>query len=224
MEFADFLAPFDVGTFRSQHYGRQPLHLRRNGAGAGLLPWRRFNEVLALTPYWNEESLKVYFKSRAALRENYCDTADVRPGTFAPVNPAKLKALTDLGASLVANHLHRVCPEVGAVVERARARIFRARFRQRVLLLHGRAGLPDPLRPARRVRRAGRRREDLARLRVARRCAGEPGAARRGMGEVADRVARQAAVRGAHATRATSCTCRAGSTTTRSRAIAPRCT
>jgi lysine-specific demethylase/histidyl-hydroxylase NO66 len=116
MEFAEFLAPFDAGTFRSQYYGRQPLHIRRNGAGAALLPWRRFNEVLAITPYWNEESLKVYFRSRAALRENYCDTADVRPGGFAPVNPAKLKALTALGASLVANHLHRVCPEVGTVV------------------------------------------------------------------------------------------------------------
>ena len=115
MDFAEFLAPFDAGTFRSQYYGKQPLHVRRNGAGSGLLPWQRFNDVLALTPYWNEESLKVYFKSRAALRENYCDTADVRPGTLAPVNPAKLKALTALGASVVANHLHRVCPEVGAV-------------------------------------------------------------------------------------------------------------
>ncbi len=115
MDFAEFLAPFDAGTFRSQYYGKRPLHVRRNGAVTGLLPWQRFNEVLALTPYWNEESLKVYFKSRAALRENYCDTADVRPGTLAPVNPAKLKALTALGASIVANHLHRVCPEVGAV-------------------------------------------------------------------------------------------------------------
>jgi len=116
MDFAEFLAPFDAGTFRTQYFGRQPLHIRRNGKGTGLLPWRRFNEVLALTPYWNEESLKVYFRSRAALRENYCDTTDVRPGGFAPVNPAKLKALMALGASLVANHLHRVCPEVGAVV------------------------------------------------------------------------------------------------------------
>ncbi len=116
MEFAEFVAPFDAGTFRTQYYGRQPLHLKRNGAGTGLLPWRRFNEVLAVTPYWNEESLKVYYRSRAALRENYCDTADIRPGTLAPVNPAKLKALTALGASLVANHLHRVCPEVGAIV------------------------------------------------------------------------------------------------------------
>jgi bifunctional lysine-specific demethylase and histidyl-hydroxylase NO66 len=116
MEFAEFLAPFDAGTFRTQYYGRQPLHLKRNGAGTGLLPWQRFNDALAITPYWNEESLKVYYRSRAALRENYCDTTDVRPGALAPVNPAKLKALTALGASLVANHLHRVCPEVGTVV------------------------------------------------------------------------------------------------------------
>jgi hypothetical protein len=116
MEFAEFLAPFDAGTFRARHFGKLPLHIRRLGAGSSLLPWRRFNEVLALTPYWNEESLKVFYRSRAALRENYCDTADVRPGSFAPVNPAKVKALLGLGASLVANQLHRVCPEVGAVV------------------------------------------------------------------------------------------------------------
>ena len=115
MEFAEFLAPFDAGTFRSQVFGQRPLHIQRNGAGADLLPWKRFNEVLALTPYWNEESLKVYFKSRAALRENYCDTQDLRPGANAPVNPAKLKALMGLGASLVANQFNRVSPEVGAV-------------------------------------------------------------------------------------------------------------
>jgi hypothetical protein len=115
MEFAEFLAPFDAGTFRSRHYGREPLHVRGGAAGGTLLPWKRFNEVLALTPYWNEESLKVYFKSRAALRENYCDVADLKPGASAPVNPAKLRALVDLGASVVANGVQRVCPEVAAV-------------------------------------------------------------------------------------------------------------
>jgi hypothetical protein len=115
MDFADFLAPFAADRFRSQHYGRQPLHVRGNGARPSLLPWARFNDVLALTPCWNEETLKVYFKSRAALRENYCETSDLRTGQPAPVNPAKVRALTDLGASLVANQVHRVCPEIGAV-------------------------------------------------------------------------------------------------------------
>ena len=72
--------------------------------------------MLGITPYWNEDTLKVYFKSRAALRENYCDTADLRAGTQAPADPAKVKALLGLGASLIANHVHRVCPEVDAVV------------------------------------------------------------------------------------------------------------
>lgn len=116
MEFSDFIAPFDAASFRTQYFGKLPLHIRNDGGNRpSLLPWSRFNEVLAITPYWNEETLKVYFKSRAALRENYCDMTDVRAGVSAPVNPAKVKALMGLGASLVANHVHRVCPEVGAV-------------------------------------------------------------------------------------------------------------
>ncbi len=126
MDFAQFIAPFDPGAFRSQYFGKQPLHIRSEGARADLLPWSRFNEVLALTPYWNEDTLKVYFKSRAALRENYCDTADLRVGSPAPVNPSKVSALMGLGASLVANQLHRVCPPVGAVA-RMLAQEFAAR-------------------------------------------------------------------------------------------------
>ena len=88
MEFSDFIAPFDAANFRTQYYGKLPLHIRNKGhSRPSLLPWSRFNEVLALTPYWNEDTLKVFFKSRAALRESYCDTADVRAGTSAPVSP-----------------------------------------------------------------------------------------------------------------------------------------
>jgi len=116
MNFAEFIAPLDAGMFRLQYYGGRPVHIRGDGvARSDLLPWARFNDMLAITPYWTEDSLKLYFKSRAALRENYCDTAELRPGASAPVNPAKAKALMGLGASLIANHLHRVCPPVGAV-------------------------------------------------------------------------------------------------------------
>jgi ribosomal protein L16 Arg81 hydroxylase len=116
MEFSEFVSPFSATEFRAQYYGTRPVHIRRNdGHRESLLNWRRFNEVLAITPYWTEDTLKVFFKSRGALRENYCDTTDLRPGASAPVNPAKVKALLGLGASLVANHVHRVCPEVAAV-------------------------------------------------------------------------------------------------------------
>ena len=116
MQFPDFIAPFDAARFHAEYFGKRPVHIRGNGdSHRSALDWARFNQVLAITPYWTEETLKVYFKSRVALRENYCDTADVRAGASAPINPAKVKALMGLGASLVANHVHRVCPEVGAV-------------------------------------------------------------------------------------------------------------
>jgi len=116
MDFPEFIAPFDAAEFRARHYGSRPVHIRRKEDARGsLLSWSRFNEVLALTPYWTEDTLKLRYQSRGAVREYYCDTSDLRPGASAPVNPAKVKALLGLGASLVANQLHRVCPEVGAV-------------------------------------------------------------------------------------------------------------
>jgi Uncharacterized conserved protein len=126
-DFASFIAPCDAATFRAQYFGKRPIHIRRESAGAaGALSWQRFNEVLGITPYWNEDTLKVYFKSRAALRENYCDTTDLRAGAKAPADPAKVKALLGLGASLIANHIHRVCPEVAAIAQ-ALEREFAAR-------------------------------------------------------------------------------------------------
>lgn len=117
-DFASFIAPCDAAAFRAQHFGKRPLHIRRAASGqAAALSWQRFNEVLGITPYWNEDTLKVYFKSRAALRENYCDTTDLRPGAKAPADPAKVQALLGLGASLIANHVHRVCPEVASIAQ-----------------------------------------------------------------------------------------------------------
>jgi ribosomal protein L16 Arg81 hydroxylase len=127
-DFAALIAPLDADTFRAQYFGQRPVHVRREASGRPtVLSWQRFNEVLGITPYWNEDTLKVYFRSRAALRENYCDTTDVRPGAKAPADPAKVKALLGLGATLIANHIHRVCPEVAAV-----AQVFESEFAARV--------------------------------------------------------------------------------------------
>lgn len=112
--FADFLGPFDANLFRADYFGKRPLHVSRGEAALpDVLDWRRFNDALAVTPYWTEDSLKLYFKSRAALRESYCEAAEGRGRAL--VNPAKVKALIALGASVVANHIQKICPEVAAV-------------------------------------------------------------------------------------------------------------
>ena len=114
--FAEFIAPFDPVEFKARYYGRQPLHISRHGRTDGNpLPWPRFNQALDLATYWNEDTLKVFYKSRAALRENYCDLGRAPAAGPAPADPVKVKALLGLGASLVANHIHNVSPEVAAV-------------------------------------------------------------------------------------------------------------
>lgn len=114
--FADFVAPFDSIEFKSQYYGQKPLHIRRQGRPfENPLPWKRFNEVLAVTPYWTEDTLKVFYKNRLALRENYCNVTDLAEGARAQADPRKVKTLLGFGASLVANHIHRVCPEIAAI-------------------------------------------------------------------------------------------------------------
>lgn len=116
--FAELIAPFDVAEFKTKYYGKKPIHIPGRGkALANPLPWKRFNEALNLTPYWNEETLKVFYKSRLALRENYCDVSESSESGKAPADPRKVKALLGFGASLVANHIHRVSSEVDAIAQ-----------------------------------------------------------------------------------------------------------
>lgn len=114
--FQDFIAPFDAAEFKAKTFGRRPLHLPAHPArAANPLPWARLNEVLALGTHWTEDTLKVLYRNRHALRENYCDVST--PGERGParVDAKKLQAMLGLGASLVANQMQRVCPQIDAV-------------------------------------------------------------------------------------------------------------
>jgi ribosomal protein L16 Arg81 hydroxylase len=114
----EFLAPFDPVEFKNNYYGKKPLHIAARGQAPGNpLPWKRFNEILELAPFWNEDTLQVFYQNRLALRDNYCDLTDLAAGAKAPVDPRKVKALLGFGASLVANQIQRVCPEVAAIVQ-----------------------------------------------------------------------------------------------------------
>lgn len=118
---AELLAPFDPVAFKNDYYGKKPLHIAAGGRALGNpLPWKRLNEILELSPFWNEDTLKVFYQNRLALRENYCDLSDLAPGAKAPIDPRKVKALLGFGASLVVNQVQRVCPEVATIVQMLR--------------------------------------------------------------------------------------------------------
>lgn len=127
-DFAAFIAPMSPAEFMAEYFGKRPLHIKRGGAPApDVLPWTRFNDVLALLPYWSEAHLKVFLNSRAAMTQHYCETVDTADGPVTRASPAKVKALLGMGASLVANRIHAVCPPVHAV-----ARAIEQQFTARV--------------------------------------------------------------------------------------------
>lgn len=116
--FADFIAPFDPVEFKTHYYGRKPLYIAASDQSCNNpLPWQRFNDILNLASFWNEDTLKVFYQNRLALRENYCDVNDVAPGARALAAPRKVKALLGFGASLVANQIQRASPEAAAIVQ-----------------------------------------------------------------------------------------------------------
>lgn len=115
--FAEFLAPFDPVEFKTHYHGRKPLHIAaREPRRGNPLPWPSFNDILNLSSVWNEDTLKVFYQNRLALRENYCDVSEAPPGAKAPADPRKVKALLGFGASLVANQIQRVSAPVAAIV------------------------------------------------------------------------------------------------------------
>ena len=116
--FADFIAPFNPVEFKTRYYGKQSLYISRHGQPfANPLSWQRFNQLLDIAPYWNEDTLKLSYKSRSALVENYCDLARGGLGKPAPADARKVRALAGLGASIVTNAVHKISPEIGAIAQ-----------------------------------------------------------------------------------------------------------
>ena len=127
-DFAAFIAPMSPAEFSADYFGRRPVHIRRAGAPApDVLSWTRFNDALALTPYWTEDHLKLFLSNRPAMPQHYCEPVETFEGSVLRASPGKVKALLGMGASLVANRIHMVCPPVHAV-----ARVLEERFAARV--------------------------------------------------------------------------------------------
>lgn len=127
--FADLIAPFSEDEFFAEHYGRKPLHIPRPGADvSGILTWDGFNDALERAPFWTDQSLRVAFNNHPAPAESFCTPVETLEGhTVNRADPARVKALMGVGATLVANRIHEISPGVRraaqAIQERTQAGI-----------------------------------------------------------------------------------------------------
>lgn len=114
--FARLLAPITPDQFLSQTYGKAPLHIpAQPGARQGILTWGSWNEMLSVASSWTEPRLKLYIEGRRIAAEHYCDSINTLDGQQLRVNPRKVRVFLSMGASLVANAVETMSPELRAV-------------------------------------------------------------------------------------------------------------
>ncbi|MEN0651571.1 MULTISPECIES: JmjC domain-containing protein [Hyphobacterium] len=113
-QFADLIAPFSEDEFFAEYYGKKPLHIQRPGADvSSILTWDSFNDALEQTPFWTDQSLRIAFNNHPAPPESFCTPVETLEGhTINRADPARVKALVGVGATLVANRIHEVSPGV----------------------------------------------------------------------------------------------------------------
>ncbi len=119
--FADLLAPITPQQFFAEVWGKAPLHIpakvgpARNGVRKDILTWDLWNQMLSVSSSWTEPRLKLYIEGRRIAAEHYCDSLNTLDGQQLRVNPRKVRVFLSMGASLVANAVETMAPELRAV-------------------------------------------------------------------------------------------------------------
>jgi ribosomal protein L16 Arg81 hydroxylase len=116
MKFPDLLLPLPVSDFMGDYYQQKPLHIPAgSGSSKAVLGWQRMNELLAIRSHWSEPNLKLIMNSQQIFPDLYLEEVDTPQGQVRRAAPAKVDLFISMGASLVANSIDEVAPEVRAI-------------------------------------------------------------------------------------------------------------
>ena len=113
MDLADFIAPMPTERFLADYYGKQPVLIRDdNGGRRELFSWRRLNALLGILPHWTETNIKLILNSSPIAPQHYFDEVRTMGGPVRRASPAKIDVFLGMGASLVANAIEDIAPDV----------------------------------------------------------------------------------------------------------------
>jgi lysine-specific demethylase/histidyl-hydroxylase NO66 len=114
MDFAELIAPLTPEAFMAEHYGRKPIHIPapEGSARRDFLGWERLNDLLGILSHWSEANLKLITNQRPVYPEFYLDEVATAAGTVRRADPAKIDLFLAMGASLVADAVDEIAPEV----------------------------------------------------------------------------------------------------------------
>jgi len=114
--FSSLIAPITPEQFFSDYYGKKPLHVAATAeTRRSLLDWPGLNALLSVSSAWTEARLKLFIEGRQIAPEHYCDRIQTIDGEQSRVNPRKVQVFLSMGASLVANLVETLTPELRAM-------------------------------------------------------------------------------------------------------------
>jgi JmjC domain len=119
VDFAELIAPMPVEAFMGDHYGRRPVHIPAGEGSprASLLSWSRLNALLAVQSHWTEPNINLILNGAPIDRDHYMEDMLTSLGRRRLANVARVEAFLAMGASLVANAVELVAPEVRALTD-----------------------------------------------------------------------------------------------------------
>lgn len=114
--FADILSPVGEARFFRDHYDREPLHIPGDPEKfRGLMDWDVLTRLLNMTAIWSSRSLLLLADRQPVPPGRYCEQTQDRSGnTILQPVAAKVMDLLRRGASLVANDIDSLTPELSA--------------------------------------------------------------------------------------------------------------
>jgi len=117
--FAEVLAPVTPETFFADYYDRKPLHIPGDPAKfSAVMNWSTLNALLDMTAIWGSASLMVVMDGDVLPPAAYCAPATSRDGAAVQQpDAAKVMDLLRRGASLVANDIDTLTPELRQVAD-----------------------------------------------------------------------------------------------------------
>jgi ribosomal protein L16 Arg81 hydroxylase len=114
--FDDIVAPLGAEAFLREHLGQRPLHLEGPpDKWQEVMSWDALNRLLGMASIWSTESLPLVLDKEPIPVGAYAAPAVGRDGgqVMRP-DPAKVQAFLRRGATLVANDVEQLSPELRA--------------------------------------------------------------------------------------------------------------
>jgi len=116
---SDLLAPVDADEFLERYHDKRPLHIPGNPEKfEGVADFGILERLLNMTAIWSSASLQLALDRQRIAPQAYCTSKQNRDGLeVLQPDPDKVMAQLRMGASLVANDIDTLTPEIAQIAE-----------------------------------------------------------------------------------------------------------